>query len=91
MDSTVVTVVWVDWDRPDEFGYYDHRILNWLELHGDDWEERSLARYSQKGIALLPAGSRLEIVEGAAHSFKNHVARLLELAVDWYAEHLPLP
>jgi hypothetical protein len=40
MDSTVVTVVWVDWDRPDEVGYYDHRILNWLELNGDDWEEQ---------------------------------------------------
>jgi len=40
MDSTVVTVVWVDWDRPDEFGYYDHRILNWLELQGDDWESQ---------------------------------------------------
>jgi len=39
-DSTVITVVWVDWDRPDEFGYYDHRILNWLELQGDDWEEQ---------------------------------------------------
>ncbi len=39
-DSTVVTVVWVDWDRPDEFGYYDHRILNWLEIQGDDWEEQ---------------------------------------------------
>lgn len=40
IDSTVVTVVWVDWDRPDEFGFFDHRILNWLELHGDDWEEQ---------------------------------------------------
>lgn len=40
MDSTVVTVVWVDWDRPDEFGFYDHRILNWMELQGDDWEEQ---------------------------------------------------
>ena len=39
-DSTVVTVVWVDWDRPDEFGYYEHRILNWLEIQGDDWEEQ---------------------------------------------------
>ena len=39
-DSTVVTVVWVDWDRPDEFGYYDHRILNWLDLSGQDWEEQ---------------------------------------------------
>jgi hypothetical protein len=40
MDSTVVTVVWVDWDRPDAFGYFDHRVLNWLELQGDDWEEQ---------------------------------------------------
>ena len=40
MDSTVVTVVWVDWDRPDEFGLYDHRILNWLEIQGDDWEDQ---------------------------------------------------
>ncbi len=40
MDSTVVTVVWVDWDRPDEFGYYDHRILNWMEIQGDDWEDQ---------------------------------------------------
>jgi hypothetical protein len=39
-DSTVVTVVWVDWDRPDEFGYFDHRVLNWLELQGDDWEDQ---------------------------------------------------
>lgn len=39
-DCTVVTVVWVDWDRPDEFGYYDHRVLNWLEIQGDDWEEQ---------------------------------------------------
>ena len=40
VDSTVVTVVWVDWDRPDEFGYFDHRILNWLEIQGYDWEDQ---------------------------------------------------
>lgn len=39
-DSTVVTVLWVDWDRPDEFGYFDHRVLNWLEIQGDDWENQ---------------------------------------------------
>ena len=39
-DSTVITVVWVDWDRPDECGYFDHRVLNWLEMQGDDWEEQ---------------------------------------------------
>ena len=40
LDSTVVTIVWVDWDRPDEFGYFDHRILNWMEIQGDDWEDQ---------------------------------------------------
>ena len=39
-DSTVVTVVWVDWDRPDEYDYFHHRVLNWLEIQGDDWEEQ---------------------------------------------------
>lgn len=31
-DSTVVTVLWVDWNHPDEFGFHEHRILNWLEI-----------------------------------------------------------
>lgn len=39
-DSTIVTVVWVDWDHPDEFGFYEHRILNWLDLSGAGWEEQ---------------------------------------------------
>ena len=39
-DSTVVTVCWVGWDRPDEFGNYEMRVLNWLELTGMDWEEQ---------------------------------------------------
>lgn len=37
-DSTVVTVLWVDWQHPDEYGYLDCRVLNWLEIQGDDWE-----------------------------------------------------
>ena len=39
-DSTVVTVMWVDWDFPDPAGYREHRILNWLEIHNTDWEEQ---------------------------------------------------
>jgi hypothetical protein len=39
-DSTVVTVVWVDWDRPDEFGKYEYRVLGWLDLSGLGWEEQ---------------------------------------------------
>lgn len=39
-DSTIVTVMWVDWDRPDEFGVYEQRVLNWLDLTGKDWESQ---------------------------------------------------
>lgn len=37
-DSTVVTVLWVDWNHPDGFGFYEHRVLNWLEINNAEWE-----------------------------------------------------
>lgn len=40
VDSTIVTVVWVGWDFPDQFGRFEHRILGWLDLTGVDWEEQ---------------------------------------------------
>lgn len=61
-DSTVVTVVWVDWDRPDEFGMYEHRVLNWLDLTGLDWEVQYfkivefLANYSVMAIGIDSGG-----------------------------------
>lgn len=39
-DSTVVTAIWVDWEHPNEFGLFDHRVLDWLELHGEHWESQ---------------------------------------------------
>jgi hypothetical protein len=39
-DKTIVTVVYVDWDHPDPFGYYHHRVLSWLDLSGLAWEEQ---------------------------------------------------
>ena len=39
-DKTIVTVVYVDWDNPDQFGLYYHQVLNWLDLEGVDWEEQ---------------------------------------------------
>ncbi len=39
-DSTVVTVCWVDWDHPDPFGFYEHRVLNWLEINNEEWEQQ---------------------------------------------------
>jgi hypothetical protein len=39
-DRSIVTVLFVDWDHPDELGMYHHRVLNWLDLEGLDWEEQ---------------------------------------------------
>lgn len=39
-DSTVATAVWVDWDHPDGFGFYEHRVLNWMEINNEDWESQ---------------------------------------------------
>lgn len=40
IDSTIVTAMFVDWERRDEFGYFNTRILNWLDLQGHDWESQ---------------------------------------------------
>lgn len=82
LDSTVVTVVWVDWDRPDEFGYYDHRILNWLEIHGDQWEEQ----YGQ----VMDFLSNYNVIAGAVDSqgvgdaVADRMARLMP-RTEWHA------
>lgn len=62
-DSTIVTVVYVDWDNPDEFGFYNHRILNWLDLGGTkNWETQYhrivefLNRYQVLRIGVDSAG-----------------------------------
>jgi hypothetical protein len=71
-DSTVVTVVWVDWSHPDEFGYFDHRILNWLEITGDRWEEQYgqivdfLASYNVLAIAVDSNGMGGPVAERLA-------------------------
>lgn len=39
-DSTVVTVVFVDWNHPDGLGFYRHVVLDWLEMNDVDWESQ---------------------------------------------------
>ncbi|MFC4507017.1 MULTISPECIES: hypothetical protein [Streptomyces] len=61
-DSTIVTVVWVNWDYPDEFGQYEHRVLSWLDLSGLGWEEQYyrivdwLASYNVLAIGIDAGG-----------------------------------
>jgi hypothetical protein len=84
MDSTVVTVVWVDWDRPDEFGYFDHRVLNWLELQGDDWEEQ----YFQ--ITNFLANYDVLAIGVDANGVGDAVAQRLKILLGSRSEVIPL-
>ncbi|MEV4318245.1 alpha/beta fold hydrolase [Actinocrispum sp. NPDC049592] len=59
--------------------------------HGNDWEEQELLRLSRKGRHLLPFGSAITVVDGAGHSFSDHIPQVLALAQGWFGEHLPLP
>jgi pimeloyl-ACP methyl ester carboxylesterase len=62
-----------------------------LLLHGTDQEERELLARSRTALGLLPAGSQIQVIDGARHSFQNHIAELAALACGWYAAQLPLP
>ena len=76
-DSTVVTVVWVDWDRPDAFGYFEHRILNWLEINNKDWETQYamifhfLCNYNMLRIAVDTQGVGSPVHDRLKNMFPN--------------------
>lgn len=62
IDSTVVTAVWVDWDRPNENGLFHHKVLDWLEMPGENWEEQYfriidfISNYRCIGVAIDNGG-----------------------------------
>jgi hypothetical protein len=72
-DSTVVTVCWVDWDYPDPFGFREHRVLDWLELHNQPWEEQYFA------IADFLDNYRLAYVAVDAQAMGTAIAERLQL------------
>ena len=60
-----------------------------LLIHGTaDEQERSLLALSREGIRFLSPASRLEVIEGAAHRFEEHLDRVIELARDRFREVL---
>lgn len=71
-DSTVVTVAFVDWDRPDEYGMYAHRVLNWLELQGMPLEQQYyyivnfLENYNLFAVAVDAQGMGAAVAERLA-------------------------
>lgn len=64
-----------------------------LLIHGNDpadHEERMLRERSERGLAFLPSGSRLEIIDEANHTFMEQWTSVISLASDWYLRHLPI-
>ena len=60
-----------------------------LIIHGDnDEEERLLCERSVRGIKLLNNGSKLEIINGANHSFLDHLHILTDLTCRWFSQYL---
>jgi hypothetical protein len=83
-DSTVLTAVFVDWDHPDEFHLYYHKVLNWLEMHGENWE----SQYRQ--ICGFCAQYRVMRLGVDAQGMGGPVAERLQVLLP-HIEVVPLP
>ena len=59
-----------------------------LIIHGNEGEEENLLyERSKKAMPLLSNDSKLEIIDGANHSFLEHYDILINLANDWFIKH----
>ncbi|UNX55053.1 alpha/beta fold hydrolase [Georgenia sp. TF02-10] len=59
-----------------------------VHSYGDDGATE-LVDLSREGLPLLPAGSRLEVLEAADRPGQDRVDAVAELALAWLAAHLP--
>ena len=89
--STVVTSAGlleslVDCDQAALFGGVRCPVLL-IDGDGDDEERQSLA-HARKGLPLLPAGSRVALLPGSPHNLEGHLDEVIDLLLDWFAEHL---
>ena len=54
-----------------------------IDGDGDDEERQSLAN-ARRGLPLLPAGSRVELLAGSPHSLEGHLGEAVALLVGWF-------
>jgi hypothetical protein len=79
IDSTVVTIVWPDFNNPNENGLYPHRVLDWLEMPGEGWEEQYfriqefLSRYNVQAVAVDEGGVGDTVVDRMRHILPSYV------------------
>lgn len=79
VDSTVVTAVWVDWNRPNENGLCHHRILDWLEMPGEGWEEQYfrivdfISRYNVYAVGVDGGGMGDTVADRLQHLLPSEI------------------
>ncbi|MXQ54959.1 alpha/beta hydrolase [Shimazuella alba] len=62
-----------------------------LIMNGDaDEEERDLYKLSKHGMKWLPKDSKLELIQGATHSFTDRLPVIEKLATKWFLKNFPL-
>jgi pimeloyl-ACP methyl ester carboxylesterase len=62
-----------------------------LIMNGDaDEEERDLYKLSLQGMKWLSKDSKLELIQGAMHSFTDHLPVIEKLATEWFLKHFPI-
>lgn len=60
-----------------------------LIIHGNnDEEEKLLYERSKAAMALLSNDSKLEVIDGANHSFLEHFDIVVKLTTEWFTNHL---
>lgn len=79
IDSTVCTAIWIDWNRPNENGLYHHRILDWLEMPGEGWEEQYfrmvdfIRRYNARTVGVDSGGMGDNVVDRLSHLLPSDI------------------
>lgn len=60
-----------------------------LIIHGNnDEEEKLLYERSKTAMTLLSGDSKLEVIDGADHSFLEHFDIVVKLTTEWFTKHL---
>lgn len=60
-----------------------------LIIHGNnDEEEKLLYERSKIAMGLLSSDSKLEVIDGANHSFLEHFHIVVKLTTEWFTKHL---
>lgn len=60
-----------------------------LIIHGNnEVEEKLLYERSKAAMTLLSSDSKLEVIDGADHSFLEHFDTVVKLTIEWFTKHL---